>query len=179
MSFPSHRLIVLALFSAAVLGAAAVAVDAGATRAGFPGKNGRIVFNDQMGNLVLVNADGTGLVRLVNTRAGDQYIGASFSPGGTRIAYSGIGRNGNADVYTIRPDGSDQREITFSQAVDTDPTWSGDGTKIAFETNRNGNVDIYAVNADGSNSTQLTNSPLDEQDPFLVAHGQDRLHRPV
>ncbi len=123
------------------------------------------VFNDQTDNLVLVNGDGTGLVRLVHTRAGDQYIGASFSPDGTRIAYSGVGRNGNADVYTIRPDGSDQREITFSQAVDTDPSWSADGTKIAFETNRNGNVDIYSVNADGSNSTQLTNSPLDEQDP--------------
>ena len=59
MSFPHHRLIPLALLAAAALGASVVAVDAGATRASFPGKNGRIVFNDQTGALVLVNPDGT------------------------------------------------------------------------------------------------------------------------
>ena len=148
-----------------VIATAAVAVSANATRSAFPGKNGRIVFNERTGTLVLANPDGTGLVRLANTRANDQYIGAAFSPDGTRISYSGIGRTGNPDVYTIRPDGSDQREITFSQAVDTDPTWSGDGTKIAFETDRNGNFDIYSANADGSSATAVANTSLDEEDP--------------
>ena len=155
----------LITLGALIATAAVVTVGARAGQAGFPGKNGRIVFNDQTGNLVLVNPDGTGLVRLANTRANDQYIGASFAPAGDRIAFSGIGKNGNPDIFTIRLDGSDQREITFSQAVDTDPTWSGDGTKIAFETNRNGNFDLYSANADGSNATPLTNSSLDEQDP--------------
>jgi len=35
------------------------------SHAAFPAKlNGRIVFNDQNGSLVLVNADGTGIVRV-------------------------------------------------------------------------------------------------------------------
>src|SRR3954464_10483139 len=108
MSFRDSRLLAPPTLSLAAASAAATAGGAEATQAGFPGKNGRIVFNDQTGNLVLVNRDGTGLVRLVNTRAGDQYIGASFSADGTRIAYSGLGKTGNADVFTIRPDGSDQ-----------------------------------------------------------------------
>src|SRR6478752_10892259 len=80
---------------------ALVAAGADATRTAFPGKNGRIVFNDQTGSLVLVNPDGTGLVRLANTGTPDQFIGASFSPDGSRIAYSKVGND--PDVYTIRP----------------------------------------------------------------------------
>jgi TolB protein len=38
------------------------------------------------------------------------------------------------------------------------PSWSRDGTKIAFATNRNGllNFDIYVMNVDGSSQTRLT-----------------------
>ena len=54
------------------------------------------------------------------------------------------------DIYVIAPDATGQREITFSRGVDIDPTWSGDGSRIAFETNRNGNFDIYSVASDGS-----------------------------
>ena len=166
-----RRPIGLAAVLALVLAATALlAVEAGASRTAFPGKNGRIVFNDQTGSLVLVNPDGTGLVRLARTGTPDQYIGASFSPDGTHIAYSKVGND--PDIYTIRPDGSDQREVTFSRGEDIDPTWSGDGSQIAFETNRNGNWDIYAVNADGSSPVQLTNSPLNEQDPAWSRTGK-------
>ena len=33
------------------------------------------------------------------------------------------------------------------------PTWSPDGSKIAFASERDGNYEIYVMNADGSNST--------------------------
>src|SRR5439155_26774226 len=101
------------------------AVGSHAARTGFPGLNGRIVFNDQNGALNLVNPDGTGLVRLAATNASDVSIGASWSPDGTLIAYSKQGQ-GDADVYVVAPDGSGQREITFSRGNDIDPTWSGD-----------------------------------------------------
>ena len=161
---------------AVAVAVAAVAAGAHASTRGFPGKDGRIVFNDQQGYLVLVNPDGTGLVRLAQTRTADQLIGASFSPDGARIAYSRVSNRGDADIYTISPDGSGQREVTFSQGTDVDPTWSGDGTRIAFETDRNGNVDIYSVNADGSRPVRLTSPDLDELDPAWSPPGQDRLH---
>jgi hypothetical protein len=56
-------MVVVATALLTVSGAAALG-----SHAAFPAKlNGRIVFNDQNGSLVLVNADGTGLVRLAYT----------------------------------------------------------------------------------------------------------------
>jgi Tol biopolymer transport system component len=156
---PSRQTPILLVAVTAVLAAATLASGAGATKTAFPGKNGRILFNDQYGYLDLVNANGTGVVRLAQTRASDQLIGAAWSPDGQSIVYSKAGST-DADIFTIRPDGSDQREVTFSRGADIDPTWSADGTRIAFETNRNGNSDIYSVNADGSGAAQLTSSPL-------------------
>jgi Tol biopolymer transport system component len=73
------------------------------------------------------------------------------------------------DIYVIAPDASGEREITFSRGTDADPIWSGDGSRLAFETNRNGNFDIYSVAADGSDAKQLTSSPQDELDPAWSA----------
>src|SRR6478752_5356341 len=88
-----------------VLVVAVGAMGAGVTRSAttaYPGHNGRIVFNDQRGRLVLVNPDGTGLVQLARTEAADQVIGAAFSPDGKTIAYS---KNGNSDpdIFVISP----------------------------------------------------------------------------
>jgi Tol biopolymer transport system component len=161
--------------AAAVLlcGIAALTWTGGAGRAAhaaFPGQNGRIVFNDQNGALNLVNATGTGLVRLANTGVEDVFTGASWSPDGKLIAYSKLASD--ADIFVIAPDSSGQREITFSRGNDLDPTWSGDGTRIAFETNRNGNSDIYSVAADGSGQVELTASALDELDPAWSRAGR-------
>jgi len=135
----SRRRIGLVAVGCLALGAAVIAVvSAGARSTAFPGKNGRIVFNDQSGRLMIVNADGSGVVRIAQTGTSDQTIGASFSPDGQFVAYSRSGSS-DPDIFTVRPDGSDQHEVTFSRGQDIDPTWSGDGSQIAFETNRNGN----------------------------------------
>src|ERR1700757_2435120 len=158
-----------AVVLSAVVGSTAIGSHAG--RSAFPGRiNRRIVFNDENNNLVLVNPDGSGIVRLADTSASDTTIGASWSPDGKLIAYSKP--NGStADIYVIAPDSSGQREITFTPGNDIDPTWSGDGSRIAFETDRNGNSDIYSVAADGSDPRQLTSSPLNELDPSWSARG--------
>ena len=48
---------------------------------------------------------------------------------------------------------------------DSLPTWSPDGTKIAFQTDRDGNSEIYVMNADGSELQNLTKSADNEFDP--------------
>ena len=39
------------------------------------------------------------------------------------------------------------------------PTWSPDGTKIAFMSSRDGNPESYLINVDATGQTNLTNSP--------------------
>src|SRR3954463_1313767 len=115
------RIVSLVVTAALACGVAAFAsTGTHAARAAFAGSNGRIVFNDQNGALNLVNPDGTGVVRLAATNAADVSIGASWSPDGTRIAYS---KNASdADIFVIAPDSSGERELTFSRGRDIDPT---------------------------------------------------------
>jgi len=56
-------------------------------------------------------------------------------------------------------DGSNVRRLTYNDAIDNKPSWSPDGTKIAFASDRDGNSEIYVMNADGTNQTRLTNNP--------------------
>jgi Tol biopolymer transport system component len=58
----------------------------------------------------------------------------------------------------MNADGSKQTRLTISPAVDREPAWSPDGTRIAFLSQRDGGREIYVMNADGSNQTRLTNN---------------------
>jgi Tol biopolymer transport system component len=71
-------------------------------------------------------------------------------------------RDGNAEIYTMYPDGSNPIRLTNSAGDDISPTWSPNGSQVAFVSNRDGNFEIYVMNADGSGQTRLTtNSVLD------------------
>ena len=65
--------------------------------------------------------------------------------------------------------GTDKKHVTRSESYDFDPSWSPDGTKIAFASTRNGNTDIYVINKDGTGLTRITTSPQDDFEPGLVA----------
>jgi TolB protein len=65
----------------------------------------------------------------------------------------------------MNADGSGQARLTNNPEYDTKPTWSSDGTWIAFSSHRDGNFEIYVMNADGSGQTRLTNHPADDVEP--------------
>lgn len=80
-----------------------------------------------------------------------------WSPDGKRIAYTST-RDGNQELYTALPDGSDERRLTSDPAIDAHPAWSPDGKRIAFSTNRWGDLEIATVDVEGTNLTRLTES---------------------
>src|SRR3984893_16616738 len=52
-------------------------------------------------------------------------------------------------------------------AIDIQPEWSPDGSKIVFTSNRDGlfNTEIYVMNANGSGVTRLTFNPAIDDSP--------------
>ncbi len=87
-----------------------------------------------------------------------------------RIAFAST-RDGDPEIYTVRPDGTGLTRLTFSAGNDTAPSWSPDGQRIAFLSSRGGDDQIFVMNADGSNVVALTTGSADGP-PSWSAEGQ-------
>ena len=90
------------------------------------------------------------------------------------------------DVFTIRPDGTDLRQITTSPGSDGHATWTADGESIFFMSTRSGFKDeaplydfspqpyaqVFIMRADGSDVRQLTNSRWEDSMPVFVPESE-------
>jgi TolB protein len=76
------------------------------------------------------------------------------------------------DVWTIDADGTDLTRLTDSPGYDFDPSWSPDGTRIAFRSERSGDTEIWVMNADGSDQRRLAAglSPAWSPDGSMIAY---------
>jgi TolB protein len=81
-----------------------------------------------------------------------------MSPDGRRIAYRHMVGEMNSEVYLADADGSHIRNLTNHPSFEGWPSWSPDGSRIAFGANRNGRYQIFLMNADGSNVHLLANT---------------------
>lgn len=62
--------------------------------------------------------------------------------------------------------------ISNSAHDDRSPSWSPDGTRIAFQSGRDGNHEIYVMQSDGSAQTRITNEPADDGWPSWSPDGK-------
>jgi TolB protein len=80
-------------------------------------------------------------------------MGASFCGG--RIYFTST-RDGNAEIYSSNPDGTDLRRLTDNPGIDVSPACGGPGGTIAFVSNRHGSPQIFGMNNQGGNVRRLT-----------------------
>jgi Tol biopolymer transport system component len=83
-----------------------------------------------------------------------------------RIAFSSD-RDGDFDIYTMNPDGTDVQQLTNDPANDFNAAWSPDGSKIAFASDRGGGLyDVYVMSATPpATPTQLTTNAANDWTP--------------
>lgn len=114
---------------------------------------GRIVFSDDINDIWMMNADGSGLTQLTTDPGHD--FDPAWSPDGKRIVFRSE-RDGNNEIYLMNADGSGQTNLTNNPTHDWGPVWSPDGTQIAFNSDRDGpDMHLYLMNPDGSGVQQV------------------------
>lgn len=81
-------------------------------------------------------------------------------------------RDGDYEIYRMRPDGSNVVQLTDNDVDDFWPVVSPDGTRIAFWSGRDGNQEIYTMAVDGSNVTRVTVNGSADRQPAWSPDGQ-------
>lgn len=77
-----------------------------------------------------------------------------WTPNG-QLVYTSIA-SGNHNIWIMRPDGTEQRELTNAPVMDTQPAITRDNRYIVFGSNRTGSAQVWRMDLDGSNQIQLT-----------------------
>jgi TolB protein len=89
-------------------------------------------------------------------------------------------RDGSYAIFEMDADGSAERRLTSADPdasspaalfFQVEPSWSADGTRIAFSSRREGTFDIYVMNADGTGTTRLTSTKESDSHPTWSADG--------
>ena len=95
----------------------------------------------------------------------------ALSVDGSKIAYIS-GSTGSWGLYTMNSDGSDifGSLVTMTETYDGHPSWSPDGTIIAFDKD----YDIYKINSNGvGGEIPLANTTNDEKEPAWSPDGSE------
>jgi TolB protein len=116
-----------------------------------------------------------------------------WSPDGSKLVimhYAPLSGGGDYDVFVMVADGAKLTRLTDDHAIDSQPSWSPDGSRIAYAVARGGELmipgcwgshlcpsDIYVMNADGSGQTRLTSESEDDSQPDWSPDGTQIVFR--
>ena len=74
-----------------------------------------------------------------------------------QVTYVDIKQNKtNPELFVMNTDGSDKKQLTVTNAKESNPQWISGGKKIAFLSNESGTSQIWIINPDGSGMKKIT-----------------------
>ena len=121
------------------------------------------------GNLevFVMNGDGSNLRQVTETSDADIYGGdhyhPSWSPDGSKLAFTWASPYGTEEIYVLELGGSDKVGQLLTDPGDYaskwSPDWSPDGAKLVFTWGFYPYQDVVIINADGSGQTDLSPDP--------------------
>jgi TolB protein len=95
-----------------------------------------------------------------------------WSSDGSRIAYHGCDeQGGSCGIWVMQPGGFNGASLT-TDASDTAPAWSPDGTQVAFASARADNWELYLVEIATGQETRLTDHPACDYAPEWSPDGR-------
>ena len=74
-----------------------------------------------------------------------------------QVTYVSIPQNKtNAELFIMKSDGTDKKQLTITNTQETNPQWIENGRKIAFLSNESGTSQLWTINPDGGGMTQVS-----------------------
>ena len=128
--------------------------------------------------IFITNSDGSGTPRPLPTPGISGCVARpKWSPDGTQIAFEGDSQDSWADIYLvdITPEGATSRpqrlltDDNFQEVAQ--PSWSPDGTEIAFSGIRSGYRAIFKIDVNSLEETRLTKGSDTETSPTWSPDG--------
>jgi Tol biopolymer transport system component len=94
------------------------------------------------------------ITQITNNNFADRFPG--FSPDGNWIVFHSD-RDGNTELYKMKPDGSEVTRLTFNPATDATASWSPDGKWLSLHSDQTGVYEAYIQNIETGERIQVTN----------------------